>query len=199
MSAKATNVQFWEFTPAAFDSLLALLDPDRERAGVRYEDLRSKLISFFRCRRCMPPEEWADETLDRLSRRSLEEQINRIEAYAWGVARRVAVEAHRTVQHAPEMGGQRSALPELIQPDSDKEQDLRMKCLEECLGLLSSKARELILEYYRYEKSEKIKTRTRIAVEAGGGAGTLRVRAYRIRKQLEDWVKSRMEAYGTSV
>jgi hypothetical protein len=37
----------WELTQSEFDSLLARLDPDRERAGVLYEMLRRKLVQLF--------------------------------------------------------------------------------------------------------------------------------------------------------
>ena len=37
----------WIVTPAAFEGLLQQLDPDRERAGERYEQIRQKLTKFF--------------------------------------------------------------------------------------------------------------------------------------------------------
>jgi hypothetical protein len=56
----------WVLSQEAFDSCLAWLDPDRERAGEKYEEIRRKLISDFVCRECIDPEGLADETIDRV-------------------------------------------------------------------------------------------------------------------------------------
>ena len=59
-------------TRESFDILLAQLDPDRERAGERYETIRRKLIRLFEWRGCAAPEELADETINRVARRMAE-------------------------------------------------------------------------------------------------------------------------------
>ena len=48
-------------TADIFAKLLARLDPDRERAGERYEDLRRTLTRFFEWRNAPFPEEQTDE------------------------------------------------------------------------------------------------------------------------------------------
>jgi hypothetical protein len=50
--------------------------------------------------------------------------------------------------------------------------------------------RGLALEYYRYNKTEKIEIKKRMAEQMGITTANLRVRAYRVRKQLEDWAGS---------
>jgi hypothetical protein len=55
-------------TAAALARLLARLDPDAERAPLEFERLRRALIRFFDWRGAWPPDECADETLDRLAR-----------------------------------------------------------------------------------------------------------------------------------
>ena len=45
------------------EALLKFLDPDRERAGERYETVRSRLIRLFEWRGCSSPEDLADEEI----------------------------------------------------------------------------------------------------------------------------------------
>ncbi len=59
----------WALTPEAFDTLLACLDRDRDRAAEKYEEIRNALITFFEHRGCLSPEEYADETINRVARR----------------------------------------------------------------------------------------------------------------------------------
>jgi len=59
-------------TRESFDILLAQLDPDRERAGERYEAIRRKLVRLFEWRGCAAPEDLADETINRVARRLAE-------------------------------------------------------------------------------------------------------------------------------
>src|SRR5215813_5974815 len=62
----------WVVTQAAFEQLLGHLDPDREQAGEKYEQIRRKLTKFFQWRGCAVPEEFADRTIDRAARRMAE-------------------------------------------------------------------------------------------------------------------------------
>ena len=65
----AARKKDWILTPEAFARLLAALDPDRERAGLRYENIRRKLIEFFEARGSNSPADNADETINRVARR----------------------------------------------------------------------------------------------------------------------------------
>jgi hypothetical protein len=56
------------------------------------------------------------------------------------------------------------------------------------LGQLSRQERDLALEFYKQEKAEKIENKKRMAEAMGITIGTLRVRAYRVRKRLEDCI-----------
>jgi len=55
-----------------FDRLLHWLDPDDERAGIIYEQIRWRLIAILASRGCRTPEDLADETIDRVARRVIE-------------------------------------------------------------------------------------------------------------------------------
>ena len=46
----------WFLTQEAFDALLAWLDPEREAAGRKYEEIRLRLIKLFTCRGCSEPD-----------------------------------------------------------------------------------------------------------------------------------------------
>ena len=59
----------WSLSQEDFDALLAWLDPDREQAGIKYEQIRSRLIKIFTGRGCVDPEELADETINRVTRK----------------------------------------------------------------------------------------------------------------------------------
>jgi DNA-directed RNA polymerase specialized sigma24 family protein len=88
--------------PAAFDRLLFALDPDRHRAGERYETLRRKLIRLFSWRGAQEPEQCADETLDRVARRLVEgAAVPDVFGFCHGVAMNVLREHWRRSQREP--------------------------------------------------------------------------------------------------
>lgn len=123
----------------AFDKLLARLNPDRDRAGHLYEELRLKLLKFFLWKNCPEAETCCDDALDRLARR-LDEgtEIQNINAYAYQVARFIVLEQLRRPQ-AEDPEFYQSPLPEPPEP--------RMHCLEECLTTMAESDRELIIAY----------------------------------------------------
>src|SRR5712692_1447912 len=91
----------WVLTPEAFEKLLACLDPDRERAGAKYEEIRHKLLKLFQWRGCTAAEDYADRTIDRVARRTLESREPRLEdpyRYFHGVALNVLREYWREPQ-----------------------------------------------------------------------------------------------------
>src|SRR5215472_9175796 len=65
----------WDLTEQSFRALLEFLDPDRHLAAERYQKIREKLVRFFEWKGCIPGEDYADETIDRVARR-LEEGID---------------------------------------------------------------------------------------------------------------------------
>src|ERR1044071_2085308 len=85
----------WALSREAFNSLLDWLDPDREQAGIKYEDIRRRLIKIFTGRGCAEAEDLADETINRVT-----SKLNEIEKdftgdrtrYFFGVANKVHME-----------------------------------------------------------------------------------------------------------
>jgi DNA-directed RNA polymerase specialized sigma24 family protein len=185
----STRKKEWVLTQGAFDRLLALFDEDRERAGLAYESSRLRLVKFFEWNGSGAPEEHADETINRVARKVEEgEEIQALSAYLLGVARLVLLEAYKTRESA------RAALEALPRPAPPAPEDggaeARLACLERCLRGLPADSRELIVEYYREEKRAKIESRRRLAVSLGfASLNALRIRAHRIRAQLEECVR----------
>lgn len=180
-------------TQEAFDGLLAFLDPDRDRAARKYEDIRRRLLKIFTCRGCAFPEELVDESIDRVaakSRRLVGVYEGEPALYFYGVARNVAHEYFKK-KRAP------LDPPPAHDPMDDCEPEL--DCLERCVEALPPGQRSLILQYYREEKRAKIEARKKLAAELGIGVRALRIRAHRIRAHLTECVRACLERGGPEV
>lgn len=175
----------WVLTREAFEGLLSALDADRERAAERYLVVRRKLVKFFEVRGSSSPEDHADETINRVTRRLQEgEQVLDVDRYVYGVARLLFLEVVKEPQHDPIEDVHAARLPS-HQPIA---QSLRETCFEKCLANLPSESRHLIVNYYKDEKRSKIKNREELARNLGIPVNALRIRAHRIRGRLEECV-----------
>ena len=177
-------------TPETFDKLLDAFDSDRERSAEKYEQLRQTLIRFFEWRGAPFPDEHADETFDRVSRKLGDRlEIANIGGYCYEVARLVCLEAlkglDRKLVSLDAAGAPTPAAP-LVDDTGDKER--RLACLDDCLRALPRDRRELILEYYRDEKRARIDYRKVLAERFGLQRETLANRAQRLRNRLEQCV-----------
>lgn len=178
-------------TEQTFARLLDHLDTDRERAGERYEDLRRALLRFFEWRRAPFPEEHTDQALDRVARKLAEgEEIRNVGAYCYTVARLVLLEAlkgpdSRRVEIEP---AGIAATTDAIGEAQAKEK--RLSCLDHCLERLPVESRELIVEYYREDKRERIDARRALAERLGVKGEALANRAQRVRDKLESCVNT---------
>ncbi|MGI8732021.1 MAG: hypothetical protein ACR2LM_01805 [Pyrinomonadaceae bacterium] len=160
-----------------FDRLLVWLDEDRERAGLEYEKIRRRLATIFSARGCRVPEELADETMDRVSRRvaDIQETYHGNKAlYFLGVAGNVHHEYLK-----------RPAGPETLPVAGSGDQEQTYDCLEQCLGKLTEKSQHLIRQYYAEDKQAKISLRKSLADQLGISLNALRARALRIREELQ--------------
>jgi RNA polymerase sigma factor (sigma-70 family) len=170
-------------TAAELDAFLARLSPDRDEAGVLYENLRRRLLRLFELRFCEDPEALVDEAIDRVARRLPGLEIKSSElAFARGVAHHVAQEMLRQRQRE-----RRAFLVAAALAASAPEPELdsaRRRCLEACLEELPGDQHRLILEYHQGEN--RIRHRQGLARELGLSPNALRIRAYRIRRDLED-------------
>jgi DNA-directed RNA polymerase specialized sigma24 family protein len=182
---------------ATFDRLLAALDPERERAAERYEDLRRTLVRFFEWRGAPFPHEHADETFDRVARRLAEGvAVANVGGYTYTVAKLVLLEsrksaANRRVQVETEALAAPQAAPLGL---DGGEQEARLECLDRCLTTLAADSRTLIVEYYRDDKRARIETRRALAARLGINAEALANRAQRLRDKLQACVRACLAA-----
>ena len=171
----------WNLTQESFAKFLFWLNPDPDEAGRKYEDIRRKLIKIFACRGCTCPEDLSDETINRVILKA-QEIVESYEGdpalYFYGVANHVH---HEYLRKKP-----------LPQPpsyrDRQSEADDEFDCLEQCIELLQPRSRELVLQYYQEEKQAKIDRRKQLALKLGIPLNALRIRAFRIRMNLQSCV-----------
>jgi DNA-directed RNA polymerase specialized sigma24 family protein len=169
------------FEQENFDRLLLWLDTNRDAAGKKYEEIRSRLIKIFGRRGCPVPEELADETLDRVCRKVLQiadTYVGDPALYFYGVAQNVFLE-YLKKKPAPE------TLPQVFAPD-DVEQ--RHECLEHCLKRFRKDDREVLLRYFQDDRKAKIDHRKELADSLEISLNTLRMRIHRLKLALHDCI-----------
>lgn len=171
----------WSLSQEAFDALLDWLDTDREMAGTKYEQIRSRLIKIFTGRGCVDPEELADETINRVTSKLQEIQTEFTgdqARYFFGVANKVYLEYLR--RKPPQ-----SPPPP---PDSGRA-ELEYRCLERCIDQLSEEDRALLLKEYGAKGRTQAERRKALAEELGISLNALRIRVYRIRVGLKECIE----------
>lgn len=180
-------------TRKGFSLLLLTLDPIADKAAEKYEELRLRLAQYFRLS-CHCPQAWADaladKTMDRIALK-LEQgtQVEKIGAYALAIARYIWLE-NKDLLREDSLGD------ELLEVSGEfqvvEESDESYLCLEQCLDTaIKDKAdRNIILKYYDTAEGEKNKDhRKKLAQSLNLQPDTLKVRAFRLRKILEQCIR----------
>ncbi len=181
MSLQARPKKEWNLTQEAFDKFLIWLSPDRDQAGEKYEDIRHKLIKIFACRGCNCPEYLTDETINRVIRRVQdigETYVGDPALYFYGVAHNVHLEYLRKKP---------SSQPPPSADEAPRAEE-EYECLEQCMERLPTRSRELLVQYYQDERHARIKHRKQLAHQFGISLNGLRIRACRIRTNLQTCV-----------
>jgi len=192
----------------AFSRLLRWLDEGHDSHGERYLDIRRRLVAYFERRNRTEPDALADETFDRIARTL--ETTGRIAVtpparYCYVVARFVLLEDIRASRRSvPFDERQFAATPSLtVAADTDDPAEQALGCLTQCLEGLKPADRELIVEYYRDAKRERIERRRALATRLGITMNALGIRAWRLRASLEACVggcrKRATKDFGASV
>jgi DNA-directed RNA polymerase specialized sigma24 family protein len=156
--------------------------------------MRRRLAAYFDRKRCLTPDELADETLTRVARR-LEEAGAITDTsparYCYIVAKFVFLEHLRRADrgHMSLNAENGAELPKTTRPEPDEADMVRLDCLERCLSQLSEADRQLILDYYRGDHRVKIEQRRALAARLELTPNALSIRACRIREKLETCVK----------
>jgi DNA-directed RNA polymerase specialized sigma24 family protein len=172
---------------ATFERFLSWLGPDPESAGRKYELIRGRLIMMFRARRCAFAEDLADTTFERVARKLTDlttEFTGDPARYFYGVAKKVFLE----YQH--ELITRRKRAGCFLPPASAEDQNLEnmLEQLDDALSAIPKSDRELILTYYKDSGRNKINHRRALARQFGVGPNALRLRVFRIRKEIKSYM-----------
>lgn len=174
-----------------FDPLLAWLDPDRDRAGEKYEDIRDSLVKIFSWRGAFDAEDLADEAITRVINK-LPEIARSYKGdpakYFYGVAKNLLWELNRREQSRVEL----PASDRIEQPAQEAKPDrfeAEFDCLKKCLRRLPKAERELFLQYHQQEQPN-IPYRKELARRRGETPNSLRVTVYRIRATLQSCIRN---------
>ena len=164
--------------------MLAWLHPDREQAGLQYEEIRRNIIKLFRWRGCADAETLADETINRVTQKLQELKgyyVGSPALYFYGVAKKVLLEQLKKEHQVPQ-----APMNDRVAAYNDPSDELfyLYEALDKCMGALPEDDRKLILEYYAYVKVEKIKHRKDMAKQLNLTPDALRKRVQRIREHL---------------
>lgn len=181
-------------TPELFEQLLAWLNPERDQAGIDYEDLRRRLIKYFTCRGSSEPEDDTDRTINRVARKVPEIKdtyVGLCAPYFYKVASLIWLERSRVKPiNTP---------PPPLDQEAKAELEQRHVCLDDCMSVFSKESQEILIQYYQQEKRAKIDRRKRLAERSGITPNALRIRAFRLRSSLADCVMACMRRNGYEI
>jgi RNA polymerase sigma factor (sigma-70 family) len=182
----------WELTQEAFDDLLAWLNPDREQAAKKYEDIRERLIRIFMHRGCTTAEDLADKTLNQVARKVREIRAYYVgdpALYFYGVARNIYSEYRRS---RPE---ELPIVPEVLSASVEEldESERDHKCLENCLAHMPPADRKLLLEYHLDKGQAKIEHHKEMAQRRGITVNALRILMCRLRAGFKKCMRECLE------
>ena len=165
-------------TPEEFEKLLAWLNSDPEEAGRMFNLVHSRLVKVFASRGCVDAEYLADE-----------------------VTNRVAVRIDKVVTSYPDPLRCCLGFVEFVHQEYQREEQKRLtitepehrsteelekedQCLTQCLGNLPESERNLLELYFQGEKRVRINRRKQLAEELMLTANALRIRAFKLRKEM---------------
>ena len=177
-----------------FDALLNWLDPDRESAGRKYEEIRHSLIVIFTWRGFSDAEDLADETITRVINKVPEitpEYTGDPALYFYAVAKRQVFEVLRRQQRRKELETPEK-LRDRVADEEPNDREPEYECLGKCLSELPAADRELILRYYQQEQP-KIDYRRDLSSIYGLAPNALRVKVHRIRTILHQCIDRCLE------
>lgn len=175
----------WTITPDSFSKLLLWLDEDTDQAGLKYQQIREKLIRIFISRGFSDSEDLADEVFNRVISKieTISEKYQGEKSlYFFGIASKIILEANRKKE---------IRIDESITSATNNESrvDPKLECLDNCLKKLPPDQSALILSYYQVDKTDKILIRAGLAKRSSLNISTLRVQISRIRQTLKSCIE----------
>jgi hypothetical protein len=174
--------------PEDFDRLLKWLDPDRDKAAEKYQDIHRKLTRLFAFKLCECPEELADEVIDRVARSvdnfRVADPDDHIKVF-YAFHRYVYLEYCREHWRSESLDSIVSPVAPITADDAEKQQ----RCLDKCMGQLAEADSFLVRRYYEYPVGQKIPFRLVMAQQMQTTMNGLRIRVCRIRSALKGCIE----------
>jgi DNA-directed RNA polymerase specialized sigma24 family protein len=182
----------WALDAPGFEKLLAFLDPDREAAARKYEDVRRRLVKMLQWRGCSLADDYADRAIDRVARRLVDGapiDVRDPYQYFHGVAINVLREYWREPARAAASEPLSDVAVEADDTaDADRaELERYLTRLDACLDELLPAQRRLLLMYH--QGSGQIARRQALARELQIPINALRIRVHRLRVAVEACVR----------
>lgn len=185
------------FTETAFSRLLRWLDDGTDSRGEIYLEMRRRLVAYFDRRNRPSADMLADETFDRIMK-TLETSgsivVTPPARYCYVIARFVLLEDIRREGRSVPFDDARpvtsAEAPGAVDVVEALAQDRRLDCLDNCLLKLKPEQRELVIEYYRDAKKQRIDRRRELATQMGISMNALGIRLCRLRGMLETCVRA---------
>jgi hypothetical protein len=177
----------WSLTQEAFDLLLVWLSPDKDKAGIIYEEVRKGLIKLFLIRGCNSPETLADETINRVTSKLpsiISEYKGNPIHYFYSVANIVHLESTSAQKKKEEQLDSVSHRKYLVASSESEDVEIKLKYLISCLQELSVEDRDLITQYFAVDRSAKFEHRRLLGENRGLNLNSLRIRIVRLKKKL---------------
>jgi DNA-directed RNA polymerase specialized sigma24 family protein len=200
MSGLITQQKGYDITREAFDRLLGELHPDIELAGEQYEKIRQKLVKLFQWRGCALAEECTDETFNRVMLKIGEgTRLWTDDPYSYfhGVALNVLREYWRGLEQTARKFNELTPPPSLSADPEELmlnemehlEKERLLECLNQCMQKIPPESLHLITRYHLGEEAPNKVRRKELARRLGIPLNALRIRAYRIRIEIEECVE----------
>ena len=170
--------------------LIRRLDPDPAVAWEMYLTLWQKLVMFFERNNCPPASDHADEALSRIARRPDLDVIQNVGAFAYGVARKMRSEIYEKLKREvpiEDLPGGTVAIAQNVEVELVERIDLQTKarCFEQCIQRLPADERAIFLAFELADPASRADARSKLAAQTRISAGALRVRVFRIRREIE--------------
>ena len=164
-------------TREELEKLFAWFDSDRDKAAVKFQQINSRLIRVFASRGCFDSDSLADEVMNRVAVRidtvsiKYPDPVRCCLAFIDNVYHEWYRDECRKANAKP---------PPSPRPAEELERE--DECLKQCLETVTKPDRDLFKRYF--QPGEHIGPRKALALELALTANALRIRAFRIRKQL---------------
>ena len=167
-----------------FEKLLRWLEPDRDKAGEKYERIRLRVIRVFSSRGCYDADDLADKTINIVTLKIdklTENYVGDPALYFYAVAKKVYLES---LKLKPPI------TPPRPDPEPDKEQ--LAQYLDDCMDQLLPAERDLVLRYHEFDKQAKIRNRKKLAEESQLTRNALRIKVCHIHARLRKCLEQRL-------